>query len=132
MQTREQFNEHWKKVNGPLLAAIPAYLKNNGSYVQSCVLPMPASIETEAEFDGIAQTMQRLRQDMTRDFFDEPEYLALVRSDEQEFLSLADCMAIFARQKVVKDGPRTGVKFRWGRIHVFPAASIGVHARVIS
>ncbi|TFE36485.1 EthD family reductase [Paraburkholderia dipogonis] len=109
--TREQFNEHWHAVHGPLLASIASYWANNESYVQSYVLPMPAGIGTEAEFDGIAQTMQRPRQDMTIDFFDEPEYLALVRPDEQEFLSLADCTAIFARQKVVKDGPRTGIKF---------------------
>jgi uncharacterized protein (TIGR02118 family) len=109
--THEQFNEHWHGVHGPLLASIPAYAKNNESYVQSYVLPMPASIGGEPAYDGIAQTMQRPREDMTKDFFDEPEYLQLVRPDEEKFLSLRECTAIFGRQKVIKDGPRTGIKF---------------------
>jgi uncharacterized protein (TIGR02118 family) len=109
--TREQFNEHWHTVHGPLLASIPAYWKNNESYVQSYVLPMHEVIGTEAPFDGIAQTIQRPRPDMSRDFFDEPDYLRLVRPDENQFLSLPDCTALFARQHVVKDGPRTRFKF---------------------
>jgi len=55
--------------------------------------------------------MQRPRADMTRDFFDEPAYLSIVRPDEQKFLSLPDCTAIFGKQHVVKDGPCTGIKF---------------------
>lgn len=54
---------------------------------------------------------QRPRADMTRDFFDEPAYLSIVRPDEQKFLSLPDCTAIFGKQHVVKDGPCTGIKF---------------------
>lgn len=109
--SRDQFNEHWFTVHGPLLAALPAYWKNNESYVQNYVLPMPESIGTEPFFDGIAQTMQRPRTDKTHDFFDEPAYLSIVRPDEQKFLSLPDCTAIFGKQHVVKDGPCTGIKF---------------------
>jgi len=109
--SRNQFNEHWRTVHGPLLASLPEYWKNNESYVQSYVLPMPQSIGTEPFFDGIAQTMQRPREDMTRGFFHEPAYLNIVRPDEQKFLSLPDCTAVFGKQHVIKDGPHTGIKF---------------------
>lgn len=109
--TKEQFQKYWREEHGPLLASIPAYWKNNSSYVQSRALPLPASIGTESPFDGIAQTMQRPRENLQRGFFDEPEYMDIVRPDELKFLSVPECTAVFGRQHVIKDGPPTGVKF---------------------
>lgn len=109
--SKQEFFDYWRNIHGPLLASIPEYWKYNSSYIQSVALPVPGTIGTESPYDGVAQTIQRPREDMQRGFFDDDKYLELVRPDELEFLDVEECTAIWAEQHVIKDGPRTGVKF---------------------
>lgn len=109
--THEQFVEHWRAIHGPLLGELPAFWKYNMQYFQNHALPLPAAIGAEPFWDGIAQTVQRPRNDMKINFFDEPKYIEVIRPDELKFLSITYSTAIFARQHIIKDGPRDGVKF---------------------
>lgn len=108
--TREQFLQHWRDPHGPLLASVPEFWKYNTRYFQNHPIRLPSSIGAEPFYDGVAQLIQRPRDDMSVGFFEDPKYLEVIRPDELNFLSTKDCTAVFAREHVIKDGPRTGVK----------------------
>ncbi|KAL2837389.1 EthD domain-containing protein [Aspergillus pseudodeflectus] len=112
--TRDEYNNHWHTTHAQILASSPAFWRYTESYVQNHVLPIPAALAhgPEPPFDGVAKTYQKPRDDLVKDdFFNDPSYLTVVRQDELNFLSVYECTTLYNMEHIVKDGPRSGVKY---------------------
>jgi hypothetical protein len=104
--TRAQFFAHYESIHGPLASAQPGFRKFTYCYVQNH-FTREFRRDGEPLFDGMTATYQVPRADMQRGFFQEPDYLAFVRPDEERLFDLARTRSILATESVVLDGEGT-------------------------
>jgi hypothetical protein len=107
--TRAQFFAHYESIHGPLASAQPGFRKFTYCYVQNH-FTREFRRDGEPLFDGMTATYQVPRADMQRGFFQEPDYLAFVRPDEERLFDLARTRSILATESVVLDGEGTAWK----------------------
>ncbi len=106
--TREEFQEHWHRIHGPLVKGLAADLKM-GRYVQTHTLDHPVNdfIQqrrgTAPPYDGVAEVWYETREAMEASF-STPALKAAgkkLREDEVRFLDLSQCVLFFSEEKVV-------------------------------
>lgn len=108
--THEEFAEYWRTVHGPLARSLPAFWKFNNKYIQNHPIAVSDSSGQTPSYDGIAQTVQKPRENMQIGFANDPSYLEFIRPDELKFLTVRDLTSVFCHMHVIKDGPIGGVK----------------------
>lgn len=107
--SRDQFFMHYEFVHGPLASRQQGFRKFTYCYVQNHVLGEVNSPEAP-EFDGMTATFQVPRADMTRGFFQEPDYANFVRPDEERVFDMAKTRSVMTSERLVVESERSAWK----------------------
>ncbi|HYZ34238.1 MAG TPA: EthD domain-containing protein, partial [Crenalkalicoccus sp.] len=106
--TREEFSAHYRDVHGPLASGLAGFRRYTYRYVQNHVLAAPGAAG-DPPFDGVTETFQMPRRDLTRGFFQTPDYAA-ARRDEEVLFDLSRTASVLGRERVPVDGPEAACK----------------------
>jgi hypothetical protein len=113
--SRQAFFSHYEKVHGPLASSQAGFRKFTYCYIQNHILSEYGRAG-EPEFDGMTVTYQVPREDMTRGFFQEPDYASVVRPDEERLFDLSRTVSVLGVERIVLAGTGTA----WKCIAAFP------------
>lgn len=105
------FSAHWQGPHAALIANTPVFWERfTLTYIQNHVRPEAIGRFAVPSWDGVVETVQRLRVDLHSDFREHVAYRTRVRPDEDNFLAPEQSVSMFTRSDVILDGPRRGVK----------------------
>lgn len=107
--SRAQFFAEYEGVHGPLASSQAGFRKFTYSYVQNHLI-CEALRDGDPEFDGMTATWQVPRADMSRGFFQTPDYARYVRPDEERLFDLAKTRSALAMENILRQGDRTSWK----------------------
>jgi hypothetical protein len=120
--SRGEFLSYYEKVHGPLASSQAGFRRFTYCYVQNHILG-ELGRTGEPAFDGMTVTFQVPRADMSRGFFQEPDYASVVRPDEERLFDLSQTISVLGTQTVVLAGEKTP----WKCVALFPRASKPAH-----
>lgn len=106
--SRQEFSSHYERHHGPLAASLVGFRKFVRRYVQNHVEDLPGG--KEPPFDGVTMTTQVPREDYSRGFSSEPDYLAILRPDENYLFDLAKTVAVLGREEITREGSQSAHK----------------------
>ena len=98
--THAQFVEHHKTVHAGLFTSIGVVKETVRRYVQQHRLPVELPGMPPVKYDGITELWFDDVEALARCFSD-PEYLTLIRPDEESFLDLHACDFMVSTENVV-------------------------------
>jgi uncharacterized protein (TIGR02118 family) len=99
-----EFHRYWKEVHGPLLRSVPEVMRYVRRYVQchSIAETFSGTPGTASPFDGIAEMWGDSIDDVRRALA-EPRYLEVIRTDEEKFLDLPNCVFMVTEEVPMKE-----------------------------
>ena len=108
--SRDEFQNYWRRVHGPLVMSIPEIRQYVTKYVQSHTLPdwFPFLAGDEPLYDGVAEIWCEGIEDAQR-MFAEPKFRALVSPDETKFLEPGGAVILAATQYLVYQRPEGAI-----------------------
>ena len=98
--TQEEFVTYHCQKHAPLFCSLPAVQQSVRKYVQQHTLPIEMPGLPPAKYDGITELWFDDANDIGT-LFNDPEYLAQIRPDEERFLDLHGCDFIVSKEHVV-------------------------------
>ena len=98
--SHEVFDEHHKTVHADIFMSVPAVRETVRRYVQQHAIPVDLPGMPPVKYDGITELWFDDVAALARCFSD-PEYLAVVRPDEESFLDLHACDLIVSEEHAV-------------------------------
>ncbi len=98
--TQEEFVAYHREKHAPLFCALPAVQQSVRKYVQQHTLPIEMPGLPPAKYDGITELWFDDANDIGT-LFNDPDYLARIRPDEERFLDLHGCDFIVSKEHVV-------------------------------
>ncbi len=98
--SHEQFVEHHKSVHADIFMSVPAVKETVRRYVQQHAIPVELPGMPPVKYDGITELWFDDFAGLARCFSD-PEYLAVVRPDEESFLDLHGCDFIVSNEHAI-------------------------------
>ena len=101
--THQQFVDHHQNVHADLFMSMPIVKETVRRYVQQHGIPADLPGMPPPKYDGITELWFDDVEALGRCFSD-PEYLAVIRPDEDSFLDLHGCDFIVSEEHLVLDG----------------------------
>jgi uncharacterized protein (TIGR02118 family) len=98
--THRQFVEHHKTVHAPLFASRPVVRAQVRRYVQQHTLPVEMPGLPAAKYDGITELWFDDAEGIAA-LFNDSDYLARIRPDEERFLNLHGCDFVISQENAV-------------------------------
>ncbi|MDB5715469.1 MAG: ethyl tert-butyl ether degradation EthD [Sphingomonadales bacterium] len=104
--SHDEFSKYWIEVHGPLVKSVPEFMKYVRKYVQHH--RAPGGLEGGATFgdvsgyDGVGEIWFDDRASM-KAAFDEPQYMAIIRPDEENFFDASRCLSFISIEHVLSD-----------------------------
>jgi hypothetical protein len=110
--TREQFQDYWLNIHGPLVASVKDSLRIRRyvqlhSFDEALSAGIRASRDAPPQFDGVAQLWYDSLEDLAA-LADDPAARAagrLLLEDEKTFIALPKSPLWWGEEKVIIDGP---------------------------
>ena len=110
--TREQFQDYWLNIHGPLVASVKDSLRIRRyvqlhSFDEALSAGIRASRDAPPQFDGVAQLWYDSLEDLAA-LADDPATRAagrLLLEDEKTFIALPKSPLWWGEEKVIIDGP---------------------------
>jgi hypothetical protein len=110
--TREQFQDYWLNIHGPLVASVKDTLRIRRyvqlhSFDEALSAGIRASRDAPPQFDGVAQLWYDSLEDLAA-LADDPAARAagrLLLEDEKTFIALPKSPLWWGEEKVIIDGP---------------------------
>jgi len=108
--TREEFQNYWRTVHGPLVMSIPENKRHVRKYVQSHTLPdwFPFLAGEGPLFDGAAEIWCDSLV-AAQEMFAEPKYKELIYPDELKFLDLDSVIILVMREHLIYQRPNAPI-----------------------
>ena len=98
--THEEFVEYHKTKHAQLFASLPAVRVHVRRYVQQHALPVELPGLPPVKYDGITELWFDDAEGIAA-LFNDPDYLARIRPDEERFLDLHGCDFMVSRENAV-------------------------------
>jgi uncharacterized protein (TIGR02118 family) len=107
---RSAFSAHWRTPHAKLIGQLREFWTYTERYIQNHVRAPIAGFSPEPLWDGVVECWQRPQTNYEEGFTEDPVYLKVVRPDEPNFIEVDQSVKLFAEEKIIIDGPRSGVK----------------------
>jgi uncharacterized protein (TIGR02118 family) len=99
--TRDEFSDYWLNRHAPLVRRAPDFLRHVRKYTQYHLAPVQYGAEPAESFhDGVGMVTFDSFEDV-RAAFSEPQYLEILRPDEERFFDTAALTMLFAKEHVI-------------------------------
>jgi len=98
--THQEFVAYHREKHAPLFSSLPAVKKHVRRYVQQHTVPLDIPGLPPMKYDGITEIWFDSKEDIGA-VFNDPEYLAKIRPDEEQFLDLNGCDFVVSEENIV-------------------------------
>jgi uncharacterized protein (TIGR02118 family) len=104
--SREEFEDYWKNKHSPLVQSVPEFMKYVRKYVHFYLADgadsEPAMLGDVSDYDAVGQLWFDDHESMAAAYA-EPEYLRLIKPDEEKFIDRDGCLSFVANEKIIMD-----------------------------
>lgn len=98
--TQSEFVAYHREKHAPLFCSLPAVGQHVRRYIQQHTVPLEMPGLPPVKYDGITELWFDSA-DSINAVFNDPEYLAKIRPDEEKFLDVQNCDIVVSQENVV-------------------------------